>query len=321
MELWIPVFAAASEARYPWLPAARRIAREPLGVLGIVLVILMLGGALFADWLSAYEPNRISPRDRFQDPNWQHFLGTDQLGRDLFSRVLHGGRIALSVALFSTAASLLTGIVLGLVAGYGPRWLDNLMLLLFDSIKSFPTVMLALALVTLFGPSLTAVVVVVVLVNVPGYARIIRTQTLALKESEFVAAALSMGASTTRILRVHVMPNVIGPLLILASMDIPVVIAIEAGMSFLGLGVRPPTPSWGAILNDGFTAIRDTPWIAIAGGLPIIVTTLGFTFLGETLRDVFDPNAHGRVPPSTPIRMKLPRRPAAPEASCVRETA
>ena len=286
-----PASAAGSARVYR---AFRRVASEPLGSLGIALVVLMIGGAVFADWLSIYEPNRISPRDRFQGPSWDHLLGTDQLGRDLFSRVLHGGRIALSVALFSTAASLLIGIVLGLIAGYGPRWLDNLMLLLFDSIKSFPTVMLALALVTLFGPSLTAVVVVVVLVNVPGYARIIRTQTLSLKESEFVTAARSMGAGMGRILRVHIMPNVLGPLLILASMDIPVVIAIEAGMSFLGLGVRPPTPSWGSILNDGFTAIRDTPWIAVAGGLPIILTTLGFTFLGETMRDVFDPRLKGR---------------------------
>jgi peptide/nickel transport system permease protein len=274
--------------------ALRRIMAEPLGAFGLILVVMMIAGSVMADWLTIYEPTKISPRDRFQGASWNHLLGTDQLGRDLFSRVLHGGRIALSVALFSTAASLMIGIVLGLIAGYGPRWLDNLMLLVFDSIKSFPTVMLALALVTLFGPSLTAVVVVVVLVNTPGYARIIRTQTLALKESEFVTAAQGMGAGTARILRVHIMPNVIGPLLILASMDIPVVIAIEAGMSFLGLGVRPPTPSWGAILNDGFTAIRDTAWIAIAGGLPIILTTLGFTFLGETMRDVFDPRLKRR---------------------------
>ena len=274
--------------------ALRRIMAEPLGAFGLILVVMMIAGSVMADWLTIYEPTKINPRDRFQGASWNHLLGTDQLGRDLFSRVLHGGRIALSVALFSTAASLMIGIVLGLIAGYGPRWLDNLMLLVFDSIKSFPTVMLALALVTLFGPSLTAVVVVVVLVNTPGYARIIRTQTLALKESEFVTAAQSMGAGTARILRAHIMPNVIGPLLILASMDIPVVIAIEAGMSFLGLGVRPPTPSWGAILNDGFTAIRDTAWIAIAGGLPIILTTLGFTFLGETMRDVFDPRLKRR---------------------------
>lgn len=274
--------------------ALRRILSEPLGALGIALVVAMIGGAIFADLLASADPNRISPRDRFQGPSWEHLLGTDQLGRDLFARVLHGGRIALSVALGATAISLVIGIALGLIAGFGPRWLDNLMILFFDAIKSFPTVMLALALVTLFGPSLTSVVIVVVLVNVPGYARIIRTQTLALKSAEFVGAAQSMGASTARILRAHILPNVIGPLLILASMDIPVVIAIEAGMSFLGLGVRPPTPSWGAILNDGFTAIRDTPWIAIAGGLPIILITLGFTFLGETLRDVFDPRLKAR---------------------------
>jgi peptide/nickel transport system permease protein len=275
-------------------PKVRKVLREPLGAFGIVLVTLVVLGAIFAPLLTQYAPSDIAPRDRFLDPSAAHLLGTDQLGRDLWSRVLHGGRIALYVALVSTAISLILGIVLGLIAGFGPRWLDNVMILTFDAMKSFPTVMLALALVTLTGPSLTAVMVVVILVNVPGYARIVRTQTIALKTSEFVDAAQSMGASTTRILRVHILPNVIGPLVILASMDIPVVIAIEAGMSFLGLGVRPPTPSWGSILNDGFANIRETPWIAIAGGLPIIITTLGFTFLGETLRDVFDPRLKGR---------------------------
>lgn len=274
--------------------ALRQTLREPLGAFAIVLVLLVILGAVFAELLTQYDPTRISPRDRFLAPGAEHLLGTDQLGRDLFSRVLHGGKIALYVALVSTIVSLAIGIVLGLIAGYGPRWLDNLLILVFDALKSFPTVMLALALVTLMGPSLNAVMVVVVLVNVPGYARIIRTQTIALKSSEFVVAAQSMGASSARILRVHVLPNVIGPLVILASMDLPVVIAIEAGMSFLGLGVRPPTPSWGSILNDGFVNIRATPWIAVAGGLPIIITTLGFTFLGETLRDILDPRLKRR---------------------------
>ncbi len=276
-----------------WRPL-RRLLREPLGVFGLTLVLLVIFGAVFADFLATYDPTRINPRDRFQGTSAAHLIGTDHLGRDLFSRVLHGGRIALYVALVTTTISLAIGICLGLIAGYGPRWLDNLMILIFDAVKSFPTVMLALALVTIAGPSLTAVMIVIILVNVPGYARIIRTQTIAIKTSEFVTAAKSMGASNTRILRVHILPNVIGPLVILASMDIPVVIAIEAGMSFLGLGVRPPTPSWGSILNDGFSNIRDTAWIAIAGGLPIIITTLGFTFLGETLRDVLDPRLKGR---------------------------
>lgn len=273
----------------------RRIVREPLGAFGLTLVVIVVLSALFADVLTSYSPTKLAPAERFAPASLHHLLGTDHLGRDLFSRVLHGGRIALAIALGATGLSLIGGILLGLIAGYGPRWLDNLMLLLFDAIKSFPTVMLALTLVTLTGPSLLSVLIVVVLVNVPGYARIIRTQTLVLKSAEHVMAARSMGASTARILTVHILPNVIGPILILASMDIPVVVAIEAGLSFLGLGVRPPLPSWGAILNDGFVNIRDSYWIVIAGGLPIILTTLGFTFLGETLRDVFDPRLKRRA--------------------------
>lgn len=297
---WIPVSEQASadppvrRAKAPRLRALRRILRNPLGALGLTLVVLVVLSAVLANVLATHAPTRIQPADRFLPPSAAHFLGTDQLGRDLFSRVLFGGRIALLVALGATAASLSIGIVLGLIAGYGPRWLDNLLLLLFDAVKSFPTIMLALTLVTLTGPSLYTVVLIVVLVSVPGYARIIRTQTLSMRSAEHVMAARSMGAGTARILRVHILPNIIGPILILASMDVPVVIAIEAGLSFLGLGVRPPTPSWGAILNDGFASIRDSYWIVIAGGLPIVLATLGFTFLGETMRDVFDPRLRGR---------------------------
>ncbi len=253
------------------------------------LVLLVVFGAIFADVLTSYNPAGMALRDRFLPPGAMHLLGTDQLGRDLLTRVLHGARIALAVALVATSFSFIGGLVLGMIAGYGPRWLDSLLLLFFDALRSFPTVMLALALVTLVGPSLSAVVLVVVLATLPGYARVVRAQTMSLKGAEFVLAARALGAPAWRILPVHIMPNLIGPLLILASMDIPVVITIEAGMSFLGLGVRPPTPSWGSILNDGFSFIRESAWPAIAGGLPIIVATLGFTFLGETLRDQFDP--------------------------------
>ncbi len=266
-----------------------RVLREPLGAFGLALVVLVVFGAVFADFLTSYNPTRLNLPERFADPSVTHLLGTDQLGRDLFTRVLYGARIALWVAIVSIALSLVGGLILGMLAGYGPRWLDSLLILVFDAIRSFPTVMFALALVTLIGPSLGAVVLVVVIATLPAYARIVRTQTLSLKASEFVLSARSVGAPMWRILALHIMPNLIGPLLILVSMDIPVVITIEAGMSFLGLGVRPPTPSWGSILNDGFTNIRESPWPAIAGGLPIIVATLGFTFLGETLRDTFDP--------------------------------
>jgi peptide/nickel transport system permease protein len=261
---------------------------EPLGALGIVLVALIVLGALFADF-TGYSPAKLAARDRFLEPSLIHFLGTDHLGRDLFTRVLHGARIALGVAFVATGISFLGGLVLGMAAGYGPRWLDSFLLLVFDSLRSFPTVMLALALVTLTGPSLGAVILVVVIANLPSYARVARAQTMSLKATEFVLSARSLGARPWRIVAVHIMPNLVGPLLIIVAMDIPVVITIEAGMSFLGLGVRPPTPSWGSILNDGYAYIRESSWPALAGGLPIIIATLGFTFLGETLRDHLDP--------------------------------
>ena len=267
----------------------RPVLADPMGALGVALVIAVVLGAAFADVLTVYNPTKLAPQERFLPAGAAHLLGTDHLGRDLFTRVLYGARIALVVALVATSISFLGGLVLGMIAGYGPRWLDSLLLLTFDALRSYPTVMLALALVTLAGPSLFAVVLVVVIATLPGYGRVVRAQTMSLKTAEFVLAARAIGTPAWRVLAIHVMPNLIGPLLILASMDIPVVITIEAGMSFLGLGVRPPTPSWGSILNDGFAYIRESPWPAIAGGLPIIVATLGFTFLGETLRDHFDP--------------------------------
>ena len=187
------------------------------------------------------------------------------------------------------------GLALGMVAGYGPRWLDRVLVVVFDTIRSFPTIMFALAVMALAGSSLNTVIGVIVIASVPVYARVVRTQTLAIKERDFLQAERAMGASPVRILWHHVLPNVIAPLFILASMDVPVVVGIEAGLSFLGLGVTPPTPSWGSILNDGYSYIRNSPWPIFAGGLPLILVTLGFTFLGESLRDLFDPKLRSKA--------------------------
>lgn len=267
----------------------KKFMREPLGVMGGVIVLAMVFSAIGADFLVPYDPSAMDIRARLADPSWAHLLGTDHLGRDVFSRILMGGRIALWVALVSIGVSLIIGVILGLIAGYGPRWLDNTLVLIFDAVRSFPTIMLALAMVTLLGSGLNTIIFVVIVTSIPAYGRVVRTQTQALKHNEFILAEKAQGAGMARVLIVHMIPNVIGPLLIIASMDIPVVITIEAGLSFLGLGVKPPTPSWGSILYDGYSFIRNTPWLIIAGGLPLILTTLGFTFLGEALRDIFDP--------------------------------
>ncbi|MER9643194.1 ABC transporter permease [Mesorhizobium sp. M0239] len=263
--------------------------KNRLGMFGAVLVIIIAVTAIFAPLIVTHDPIRIMVGPRLAAPSLDFLLGTDQLGRDTFSRTIMGGRIPLLVAFASLGSSLAVGLVLGLIAGFGPRWLDNLLLLFFDTIRSFPSIIFALAMIALLGPSLASVILVISITSMPIYARVVRTQTEALRNSEYIAAERSMGAGTTRILAVHVLPNVLGPLLILVSMDVPAVIAVEAGLSFLGMGVRPPTPDWGTILNDGYSYIGQTPWLVIAGGIPIVLATLGFTFLGEALRDIFDP--------------------------------
>ena len=272
-----------------WSRVLRRLASDPLGLLGLILVLLMVFCAIAGPHIAPFDPFKIRVTERFIAPSLPHLLGTDNIGRDVFSRVLVGSRIALTVGGLSIAIAMMIGLVLGLCAGYGPRWLDNLLLLMFDSVYSFPTVILGLTVMTLLGPSMTNLILVVVVVQTPAYARLIRTATLAIKNSEYILAVRSLGASPTRILFIHILPNIIGPLFIIASMDIPSVITLEAGLTYLGMGIPPPAPSWGRILLDGFDNIRDAPWIVVAGGIPLIVTTLGFTFLGESLRDLLDP--------------------------------
>jgi len=270
------------------------LVRDPLGLVGLIIVGLIVFSAIFAPWIVPYDPIAMNIPDRMQGPSLSHLAGTDQLGRDTFSRVIMGGRVALQVAIPTIGGAITIGLILGMIAGYGPKWLDNVIVLLFDTVRSFPTVMFALAVVALLGPSLNTVILVIMVTSIPTYGRVVRTLTQSLRNSEFIEAERSLGASVFRIMRVHILPNVIGPIAVLAAMDIPTVIGLEAGLSFLGMGVKPPTPSWGSLLNDGYNLIRNTPWLIIAGGIPLILTTLGFTFLGEALRDVVDPKLRGR---------------------------
>ena len=262
---------------------------DPMGAIGVLIVASFLIIALFADVIAPYEPNKIDILNKLQGPSLDHLVGTDQLGRDTLSRLIHGTQIALLVAAISIGLAVLIGSVLGAIAGYGPTWLDFIIMLIFDTMRSYPVIMFALAVVVLFGPSLTTIIIIIMATSFPTYGRLMRTQTQTLKKSEYILSAQALGISTPRILLRHILPNTIGPILIVASMDVPFVIALEAGLSFLGLGVRPPTPSWGSILNDGFTYIRNSPWILFSAGAPLILVTIGFTFLGEQLRDILDP--------------------------------
>jgi len=259
--------------------------RSPTGRVGVILVTLLVFVALAAPLLAPYSPTAIDVRHRLAPPELSHWLGTDQLGRDVFSRVLVGTRATLTTALVAILASAAVAAMLGLFAGYGPRWIDALL----DSLGALPMIMLALTLAALLGPGVGTVLIVVVAYSVPSYARLVRAQVLALKQQDFVLAARAMNVPLAGILVRHLLPNVMGALLIVASMDVATVIALDTGLSFLGLGADTRVPDWGMILSDGFAAIRATPTLVIAGAVPLVLATLGFTFFGESLNDALDP--------------------------------
>lgn len=275
------------------IPVLGDVLRRPLGALGFTIVLLFFIIVIFAPLIAPYGYAQQDIPSMLQGPSRAHILGTDHLGRDLLSRLMYGARIALSVALPAVSVALAAGLTLGLIAGYVGGIVDDIALVIFDSIQAFPSVILALAILALLGPSLMNVVLVIGLTWTPGYARIARAQVLRTKQEPYIEVERSLGASQGRILFFHILPNIIAPLLILAAMDLPVVITFEAGLSFLGLGVRPPTPSWGMILAEGFNFIRQTPWPITWAGVTLIITTLGFTLFGETLRDVLDPALSG----------------------------
>ena len=274
-----------------------RVTRDPMGLLGLVLVVVVIGAAIFADVIAPYDPAKIDVLNKLQSPSAVHWLGTDQLGRDTLSRIIYGARVAMGIAILSIGIGAFIGLMLGMLAGYGPRWLDAVLIFFFDSLSAIPLILFALTVIVILGPGTGTLIFVIAVISVPVYGRLVRAQTLALRRSEFILAEQSMGAGTLRIIGIHLLPNVLGPLVILVSMDIPTVVALEAALSYLGLGVKPPTPSWGTILNDGYISLRTNPALVIAAGIPLVIATLGFTFLGEALRDALDPKLKHRALP------------------------
>ena len=276
--------------------------RGAVGGLAVVVLIVLL--AIFADAVAPY-----SPIEQFRDavrapPMWsaggssRFWLGTDSLGRDMLTRLIHGARISLLVGLASQGISLSIGLVLGLVAGYRGKWTEEIIMRLADVTLAFPSLLLLIAMAAAFEPSLTVVCTVIGVVGWAGMARLVRGQVLVVRELEYVQAMRALGARDRRILLRHVLPNVIAPVIIAATLGIAGAIMAEAALSFLGLGVQPPTPSWGAMIADGrdLSQLRNAPWTSLAPGLAIVVAVLGFNLLGDALRDALDPRGARRMP-------------------------
>jgi peptide/nickel transport system permease protein len=271
-----------------------RLIRRPAGLIGILIVAGAIVVALLAPVLAPYNPNQLDPTAELAGPSATHLLGTDALGRDNLSRVIYGSRLALGLAVSAILIAFVIGLTLGVAAAYLGGLVERVVLVLCDSLLVFPSVILALALLSLLGSSLLNTVIVIGVAYVPYYARISRAQTLAIQQNTWVKAERALGASRPRILARHLGPNILPPLVILIAMDVPGAIAIEAGLAYLGLGVQPPTADWGVMLNDGFSTMNVSLWPVIAPIAALIIVSIGFTLIGETFRDVVDPNLVSR---------------------------
>ena len=273
-------------ATSPRIRFLRRFARHRLGLLGLCFLLVVVVAAIFAPWLAPYSPTRILGK-ALQAPSAAHWFGTDEIGRDVFSRIVWGSRISLQVVFFSIAAALVAGTVIGLVAGYVGRWVDATLMRLMDAIMAFPFLIFALAVVAVLGPSVTNAALAIAFAKAPGFARIVRSEVLSLRDRQFVKAAIVLGASDARIIRRHLWPNVTGNLTIYASLSGATALITESSLSFLGLGVAPPTPSWGYMISVGMDNWQFW-WMSTFPGLAIFFTVLAFNFVGDALRDAAD---------------------------------
>ncbi|MDB4895660.1 MAG: binding-protein-dependent transport system inner rane component [Firmicutes bacterium] len=272
-----------------WRQAVRRLQRNPGAMLGLVILAVLVLAALLAPAIAPFDPIKQNATDAMQGPSLKHWLGADQFGRDILSRLLFGARISLRIGLVSVGIAASIGILLGLLAGFYGGWLDMLISRFIDLLLAFPGILLALVIVTVIGPSLFNVMVAVGISAVPNYARLVRGTVLAARENVYVEAAEAIGARDRTILVKHILPNVLGPVIVLSTLGIAGAILSGAALSFLGLGAQPPTPEWGAVLSDGRNYLRQAWWISTFPGLAIMVTVLSVNLLGDGLRDALDP--------------------------------
>ncbi|HEX3866967.1 MAG TPA: ABC transporter permease [Gemmatimonadaceae bacterium] len=292
--------------------AAERFAGDTRAWMGGGTIVLLVVLAVAAPVVARHDPLAVDLINSLQSPSASHWLGTDIEGRDVWARLLYGARVSLSVGLFSQGIALALGVALGLIAGYYRRWIDELVMRLADVTLAFPTLLLLIALVAALQPSLTVVFVTIGFVGWAGMARLVRGQVLVVRELEFVQAERALGARDVRILIRHILPSVIAPVVVAATLGVAGAIIAESSLSFLGLGVQPPAPSWGSMIADGrdLYQLRHAPWTSVFPGLAIGAAVLGFNVLGDALRDAIDPRASTRM--SLPIASIVPSTEARP---------
>lgn len=279
--------------RPAWWRSIREFYRDPKAVVASVILLTFIVIAILAPLIAPHPVNQQDVYRSLQGPSLEHPLGTDRLGRDLLTRLMYGARISVSVGLIAVGIAAGIGVPLGLLSGYFGRWLDELMMRFVDAWIAFPNLILIIALVTIIGPGVVNVMIAIGMNAFPVYARLIRGQTLTVKERDFVLAARALGASHLRIITFHLLPNTIQPVIVQASLLVGSAILAEAGLSFLGIGIRPPEPTWGVTIQEGFDWIRQSPWPAVLPGIAIVFFVLSTNFMGDRLRDVLDPRLRG----------------------------
>ncbi|AYJ91324.1 ABC transporter permease [Bacillus safensis] len=271
------------------LESMKQFFQHKLAVIGSVIVFLFLILAIFAPLIAPYGINEQSLGERFSAPSAAHWFGTDDFGRDIFSRVVHGARISLWVGFFSVLGSVILGTLLGLIAGYGGRVLDAVISRLFDILLAFPSILLAIAIVSILGPSLKNALIAIAIINVPTFGRLVRSKVLSIKQEEYVLAAKAVGMSHRRIVLRHILPNSMVPVIVQATLAIGTAIIEAAALGFLGLGAQAPSPEWGKMLADARPYLVQAPWTLFFPGIAIMLTVLGFNLMGDGLRDTLDP--------------------------------
>jgi len=272
-----------------WFEAWKQLLKNKAAMVGLGIIGLLILTAVFAPLLAPYNPIETKILFRLQAPSADHLLGTDDLGRDILSRIIYGSRISLQVGLISVGIALVFGVGSGVVAGYYGGKVDMLIMRFMDIMLAFPSILLAIAIMAILGPQLSNAMLAIGIVNLPRFARIVRSSVLTVKEEEYISAAKSLGASDLRIMLKHLLPNCLAPLIVQSTLSIAGAILEAASLSFLGLGAQPPTPEWGAMLSAGRASLQIAPWVVAFPGLAIAITVLGFNLFGDGLRDALDP--------------------------------